>query len=305
MRVAVLLPCYNEESTIAKVVTDFKRVLPDSEIYVYDNNSTDNTYSEAVSAGAIVRKEYRCGKGNVVRSMFATIDADVYVLADGDDTYPAEDVQKLITPIVSYGADMVVGDRLSSTYFLENKRPLHNNGNRIVRKVINFLFRANIKDVMSGYRAFSRDFVKNFPVLSEGFEIETEMTIHALDKNFSIYQVPVQYKDRPQNSISKLNTIKDGYRVLKMIAILFRDYRPFSLFSMISLIFAFVGGVMFVPVLHEYINTGLVPRFPTLIVVCVLLTISMLIFCVGIILGAISKNNRREYEYRHLTNRNK
>lgn len=300
--IAVLIPCYNEALTIGKVVNDFKTALPESTIYVYDNNSTDSTVENAIRAGAVVKKEIRQGKGNVVRSMFFNVDADVYVLVDGDDTYPAESVVELIAPIINGEADMVVGDRLSATYFTENKRPMHNSGNRMVRYIINRLFGSSVKDVMSGYRAFNRDFVKNFPIMSEGFEIETEMTIHALDKNFRIKEIPVKYRDRPENSESKLNTLGDGYRVLKMIAILFRDYKPFSFFSVIAILFAIVGCGLFVPVVCEYIQTGLVPRFPTLIVACVLFIVAILTFLVGIILGAIAKNNRRDYEYRHLNN---
>lgn len=301
-KIAVLIPCYNEATTIAKVVMDFQTHLPDAVIYVFDNNSTDETGAIAKRLNAIVVKEPRQGKGNVVRSMFTHIDADVYLLVDGDDTYPAESASKMIEPIVNGRADMVIGDRLSSTYFAENKRLMHNSGNRLVRGIINLLFKADIKDVMSGYRAFNRDFVKNFPITSEGFEIETEMTIHALDKNFVVEQIPIPYRDRPANSVSKLNTISDGYKVLKMIAVLFRDYRPFCFFSIISLMFAIVGTSLFISVFNEYLLTGLVPRFPTLIVACVLIIIAILIFSVALILGAIAKNNRRIYEYQRMNN---
>lgn len=301
--VAVLIPCYNEENTITDVVRGFRQYLPTATIYVYDNNSRDNTAALANEAGAVVVREYNQGKGNVIRSMFEQIEADVYVLVDGDNTYPAESVEELISPILNEGCDMVVGDRLSSTYFEENKRPMHNSGNRLVRYLINKLFKSNINDVLSGYRAFSRNFVKNFPVLTDGFEIETEMTIHALDKKFRIKEIPIQYKDRPANSVSKLNTYTDGYKVLRTIAVLCRDYRPLLFFSVISFSLFIVGVMIFMPVLMEYLQTGLVPRFPTLIVACVLWIISVLLLLVGIILGAIAKNNRRMYELMRISNR--
>lgn len=233
-KIAILVPCYNESKTIGKVIKDFKDVLPEANIYVYDNNSTDNTAEIAKEAGAIVRHEYRQGKGNVIRSMFRDIKADCYLMVDGDDTYPAEEAVKLVELVLDKGVDMVIGDRLSSTYFIENKRRFHNTGNRLVRFLINFLFHSNVSDMMTGYRAFSPLFAKSFPVLSKGFEIETEMTIHALDKNFLIEEIPVGYRDRPIGSESKLDTVSDGIRVLKTIAALFREYKPFAFFSIIA-----------------------------------------------------------------------
>ena len=265
MKTAVLIPCYNEEATIGKVVSDFKRTLPDAAIYVYDNNSTDNTLIEAEKAGAIVRKEPRQGKGNVIRQMLRDIDADCYLIVDGDDTYPAEYAKELCK-FVKEGYDMVIGDRLSSTYFSENKRPFHNEGNRLVRFLVNKLFQSDVNDIMTGYRALSRTFAKNLPIISRGFEIETEMTIHALDNNFLIKEIVVDYRDRKENSKSKLNTFKDGFKVIKTILRLFRDYRPLAFFSYISLIMIIFSMVLFIPVFIEYLHTGLVPRYPTLIV---------------------------------------
>ena len=265
-KIAVLIPCYNESKTIEKVVKDFKRELPEADIYVYDNNSTDGTDEIARQAGAIVKYEYRQGKGNVIRSMFRQIDADCYLMVDGDDTYPAEDARKMCDLVLEGKADMVVGDRLSSTYFTENKRPFHNFGNRIVRFLINKLFKNKIKDIMTGYRAFSYEFVKTYPVLSKGFEIETEMTIHAVDKNFLIQEVPVTYRDRPEGSVSKLNTYKDGFKVLKMIATLFKEYKPFFFFNIVAIILTIIALIFVIPVFNDYFKTGLVLRFPTLIV---------------------------------------
>lgn len=298
--VAVLIPCYNEEATIRKVVSDFRKVLPDAAIYVYDNNSTDSTALCAAEAGATVVKEPRQGKGNVVRSMFHDIEADVYLIVDGDDTYPAEYAQQLIEPVIVEGVDMVIGDRLSATYFSENKRRFHNFGNRIVRSVINGLFKSDIHDVLTGYRAFSREFVKNFPILTDGFEIETEMTIHALDKRCKIREIAVPYRDRPVNSVSKLNTLRDGGKVLNMIMILFKDYKPLWFFSIISVLVLILGVVMLVPVFAEYYQTGVVPRFPTLIAGCAVVLTAILLFLVGLILGSINNQNRRLYELMRL-----
>lgn len=295
-KLAVLIPCYNESATIAKVVTDYKKEFPEADIYVYDNNSTDGTDTIAAEAGAIVKYEYRQGKGNVIRSMFADIDADCYLMIDGDDTYPAESGREMVELVLENGADMVVGDRLSSTYFTENKRPFHNFGNRIVRSLINKLFNSDIHDIMTGYRAFSRKFVKNFPILSKGFEIETEMTIHALDKNFYIREIPVKYRDRPAGSESKLNTVSDGLKVLKTIARLFRDYKPLLFFSTFSLLFIIVAAAMFIPVLAEYFATGAVPRFPTLIVSGILGLSGILLFMCGLILEVIVNKHRQLYE---------
>lgn len=295
-KIAVLIPCYNESKTIEKVVKDYKRVLKDADIYVYDNNSTDGTDELAKKAGAIIKYEYRQGKGNVIRSMFRDIDASCYLMVDGDDTYPAEDAKKMCDLILEKKADMVIGDRLSSTYFKENKRPFHNFGNRIVRWLINKLFKNNIKDIMTGYRAFSYEFVKTFPVLSKGFEIETEMTIHAVDKNFNLVEMPVTYRDRPSGSVSKLNTYKDGVKVLKTIATLFKEYRPAFFFNIISAILLIISLFMVTPVFMEYFKTGLVPRFPTLIVGGVILTVSLLLWICGIILQVIVKKHKQLYE---------
>ena len=295
-KLAVLIPCYNESATIAKVVADYKKEFPEADIYVYDNNSTDGTDTIAAEAGAIVKYEYRQGKGNVIRSMFADIDADCYLMIDGDDTYPAESGREMVELVLENGADMVVGDRLSSTYFTENKRPFHNFGNRIVRSLINKLFNSDIHDIMTGYRAFSRKFVKNFPILSKGFEIETEMTIHALDKNFYIREIPVKYRDRPAGSESKLNTVSDGLKVLKTIARLFRDYKPLLFFSTFSLLFIIVAAAMFIPVLAEYFATGAVPCFPTLIVSGILGLSGILLFMCGLILEVIVNKHRQLYE---------
>lgn len=295
-KVAILIPCYNESQTIAKVVNDYKRIYPFADIYVYDNNSTDGTDQIAKEAGAIVRYESRQGKGNVIRSMFMDVEADVYLIIDGDDTYPVENTGRMIKMVLEDGVDMVVGDRLSSTYFQENKRAFHGFGNILVRWLINHLFHSNVKDIMTGCRAFSRRFVKHFPVLSKGFEIETEMTIHALDKNFLVKEIPILYRDRPVGSSSKLNTVSDGIKVLKTILLLFRDYRPLLFFSFISLFCLGVGVFIFVPVFLEYLDTGLVPRIPTLIVSCFIMLFAMLMFFVGLILDVVIKKHRQLYE---------
>lgn len=295
-KVAVLIPCYNESMTIAKVIDDYKKVLPEAKIYVYDNNSSDNTDEIARKSDAIVRYEYRQGKGNVIRSMFRDIDADCYLMIDGDDTYPAENAREMVTLILNERADMVIGDRLSSTYFSENKRPFHNLGNRLVRSLINSLFHSNITDIMTGYRAFSRTFVKSFPILSHGFEIETEMTIFALDRNFKISEIPVAYRDRPTGSESKLNTYKDGAKVIKTIIALFRDYKPLLFFSCLALLLIIIGTIFFIPVLAEYFQTGLVMRFPTLIASVGIYVIAVLLWMCGIILHVITKKHRQSFE---------
>lgn len=295
-KIAVLIPCYNESKTIEKVVKDFKRELPEADIYVYDNNSTDGSDEIARKAGAIVKYEYRQGKGNVIRSMFRQIDADCYLMVDGDDTYPAEDARKMCDLVLEGKADMVVGDRLSSTYFTENKRPFHNFGNRIVRFLINKLFKNKIKDIMTGYRAFSYEFVKTYPVLSKGFEIETEMTIHAVDKNFLIQEVPVTYRDRPEGSVSKLNTYKDGFKVLKMIATLFKEYKPFFFFNIVAIILTIIALIFVIPVFNDYFKTGLVLRFPTLIVGGFIMLSAILSFICGVILDVIVKKHKQQYE---------
>ena len=295
-KIAVLIPCYNESKTVEKVVKDYKNALPEADIYVYDNNSTDGTDEIARKAGAIVKYEYKQGKGNVIRSMFKEIDADCYLMIDGDDTYPAENAREMCQLILDKKADMVIGDRLSSTYFTENKRPFHNFGNKLVRGLINKLFKSNVRDIMTGYRAFSYDFVKTFPVLSKGFEIETEMTIHALDKNFLLKEVAVGYRDRPAGSVSKLNTYSDGFRVLKTIARLFKEYKPTLFFSFVSLIFLIIALIFGVPVFVEYFRTGLVPRYPTLIFSGFMLMIAILMFVCGLILEVVVKKHRQLFE---------
>lgn len=295
-KIAVLIPCYNESLTIEKVVSDYKEALPEATIYVYDNNSSEHTDELARKAGAKVVYEYRQGKGNVIRSMFRDIDAECYLMIDGDDTYPAENAREMVDLVLNKGVDMVIGDRLSSTYFTENKRPFHNMGNRMVRGLINHLFHSNVKDIMTGYRAFSRLFVKSFPVLSKGFEIETEMTIHALDKNFLLEEIPVTYRDRPEGSESKLNTVSDGMKVLKTIASLFRDYKPLLFFSCASIICLLLGIGFFVPVFVSYIHTGLVEKIPTIIVSGVVFTVGILLWICGLILDVVVKKHRQLYE---------
>lgn len=294
--IAVLIPCYNESATIEKVVKEWKKELPEADIYVYDNNSSDGTDKIAKKAGAIVKYEYKQGKGNVIRSMFRDIDADCYIMIDGDDTYPVENGRQMCDLVLEGKADMVIGDRLSSTYFTENKRPFHNFGNKIVRLLINKLFKNDVKDIMTGYRAFSYEFVKGFPVLSKGFEIETEMTIHAVDKNFKLVEIPVTYRDRPEGSESKLNTYSDGIKVLKTIATLFKEYKPALFFSLISLILVIISLIFGLPVIFEYFDTGLVPRFPTLICICVILVIAILLWIAGLILSVINKKHKQLYE---------
>lgn len=295
-KIAVLIPCYNESKTIAKVVKDYKEALPEADIYVYDNNSTDNTDEIAKKAGAIVRYESKQGKGNVIRTMFREIDADCYLMIDGDDTYPSENARQMCNYVLENGVDMVIGDRLSSTYFEENKRPFHNLGNRMVRGLINKIFKSNIRDIMTGYRAFSYNFVKTFPIISKGFEIETEMTIHAIDKNFTLKEIPVQYRDRPEGSVSKLNTYKDGARVIKTIAILFEEYKPALFFNTIAACIFIISLILAIPVFIEYFKTGLVPRFPTLIVAGIMLVISLLLSVSGIILQVIVKKHKQLFE---------
>ena len=297
-RIAVLVPCYNESATIAKVVQDYRRVLPEAVVYVYDNNSTDCTDEIAREAGAIVCYEHQQGKGNVVRRMFQEIDAECYIMVDGDDTYPAEDAPAMAEKVLNEGVDMVVGDRLSSTYFTENKRPFHNFGNALVRGAINRMFKSDIRDIMTGYRAMSYRFVKSFPVVSEGFEIETEMTIHAIDKNMSMANHVITYRDRPDGSESKLNTVSDGLKVLNKIFHLYCDYRPFQFFGITALLLTIIGLVMFVPVLREYALTGMVPRFPTLITAGFIMIAAVISFFTGLILSTIKHKERREFEFR-------
>ncbi len=295
-KIAVLIPCYNESQTIAKVVTDFKRVLPGADIYVYDNNSKDGTDEIARKNGAIVRYEYQQGKGNVVRSMFRDIDADCYILVDGDDTYPAEHAVEMVEWVLEKNVDMVIGDRLSTTYFTENKRKFHGFGNKIVRSLINGIFKGNVKDIMTGYRAFSPLFVKSFPVISKGFEIETEMTIYALDKNIYIKELPIEYRDRPEGSESKLNTISDGIKVLRMIVQLFREYKPLGFFTWIAAVVGLLGIGFFIPVFIDYLNTGLVERFPTLIVAGFFVVAALLFWMCGVILQVVVKKHKQMAE---------
>lgn len=295
-KIAILIPCYNEGKTIQKVVTDFKRVLPEANVYVYDNNSKDDTEKIAKEAGAIVRYEHQQGKGNVIRRMFSEIDAECYIMVDGDDTYPAEAAPEMVRKVLELGADMVIGDRLSSTYFEENKRPFHNLGNTIVRWSINCLFKTDIKDIMTGYRAFSYRFVKTFPVLSKGFEIETEMSIHAVDKNMFVENVIIDYRDRPEGSESKLNTYSDGARVLMTIMRLFRTYRPEKYFGIIAGILATISLIFFIPILVTYTRTGLVPQFPTLMVCGFVMIASIQSLFSGLILKTIYQKNRQDFE---------
>lgn len=295
-KIVILIPCYNESLTIEKVIQDFKKNLPQATIYVYDNNSTDGTDKIAAKSDAIVRYEQRQGKGNVLRSMFKQINADCYIIIDGDDTYPAADARRMADLVIQKEYDMVIGDRLSSTYFAENKRPFHNMGNVLVRRLINSIFKSDIKDIMTGYRALSRAFVKSFPIISKGFEIETEMTIHALDKNMKIISLPVTYQDRPEGSVSKLNTYKDGAKVLLKIFNLYKEYRPLSFFGIFSVIFLIVGIIFFIPVGIDYFKTGLVPKIPSLLAAGVFLVIALLSFTSGVLLDVTVKKHRQMFE---------
>ncbi len=295
-KIAVLIPCYNEAKTVRDVISDYKAALPEADIYVYDNNSTDQTDDIARSEGAIVRYEYKQGKGNVIRAMFRDIDADCYIMTDGDLTYPAGKAREMARLVLEEQADMVVGDRLSSTYFTENKRAFHNGGNVLVRKLVNAFFKGNVTDIMTGARAFSPIFVKSFPVLAQGFEIETEMTIHALDKKLNIRQIPVEYKDRPAGSVSKLNTFRDGFRVMKTIGKLFKNYRPLAFFSLLALMLIAIGLIFFVPILIEFIQTGLVPKLPTMISSLILWVIAVILFSSGLVLDTIAQNAKQQFE---------
>lgn len=295
-KIAVLIPCYNESKTIKKVVEDFKRELPEATIYVYDNNSKDGTDKMAKEAGAIVRYERKQGKGNVIRSMFRDIDAECYIITDGDDTYPAEEARKLCEAVIDRGADMVIGDRLSATYFIENKRLFHNFGNILVRRLINMIYKGNIRDVMTGYRAFSYKFVKTFPILSKGFEIETEMTIHSLDKNMNIENVIIEYRDRPEGSESKLSTYSDGFKVIKTIISLYKNYKPFSFFCWISLLSSVFGIALLIPVLIDYFNTGLVPKLPSFVASVFFFICAIQSFFGGMILQTMVKRSRQDFE---------
>lgn len=303
-KIAVLIPCYNESKTIEKVVNDFKAALPESVIYVYDNNSSDGTAEIAEKAGAIVRHEYQQGKGNVIRRMFREIDAECYIMVDGDDTYPADAAADLCKPVLEKNADMVVGDRLSSSYFQENKRPFHNFGNSLVRGSINHMFDCNIRDIMTGYRAFSYLFVKSFPVLSKGFEIETEMSIHAIDKNMQVENVIIQYRDRPDGSVSKLNTYADGFKVLMTIVKLYKNYQPLRFFGTISAILTVLAVAFFIPVGVDFIKSGLVLRFPTLIVCGFVFLCAIQSFFSGIMLSTMKQKNRQDFEFHLMTLQN-
>lgn len=295
-KIAVLIPCYNESKTVKKVINDYQAVLPEATIYVYDNNSSDDTAAIAEAEGAIVRHEYHQGKGNVIRRMFREIDAEAYIMVDGDDTYPAEFAREMVDKVLNRHVDMVVGDRLSSTYFTENKRPFHNFGNSLVRNSINTLFKSDIKDIMTGYRAFSYQFVKSFPVLSKGFEIETEMSIHAVHKNLLVENVIVTYRDRPEGSESKLNTYSDGFKVIKTIIKLYKNYKPFGFFSILAAILMLLSAGFFIPVLFEYFATGLVFKFPTLIVCGFVALAALISFFSGVILSTINEKNRQDFE---------
>lgn len=295
-KIAVLIPCYNEELTVEKTVSDFKCVLPNADIYVYNNNSKDRTKELALKAGAIVKDEYRQGKGAVVRSMFRDIDADVYIMVDGDDTYPAEEVEGLITPVLEGKADMVIGDRLSSTYYTENKRPFHNFGNSLVKGLINFLFKSDLNDIMTGYRSFSKKFVKCMPVMSDGFQIETEMTIFALTNNMQVVNVPITYRDRPEGSESKLNTFSDGFKVLLTLFNLFKDNRPFLFFGSISIVIFIIGLLIGIPVINEFIKSAYITKVPSAVLAAALMLNAFLMFSVGIILDAIKNQKRYLFE---------
>ena len=296
-KIAVLIPCYNEELTIEKVITDFKKELPDADIYVYNNNSKDKSKEIALNAGAIVIDEFKQGKGNVVRAQFRDIDADIYVMVDADDTYPAEMVHKLIEPIKTGEADMTIADRLSNgTYYKENKRPFHELGNNFVRFVINTLFRANIKDIMTGYRGFSKRFIKNMPVTSKNFEIETEMSLYALDKNFTIKEIPIDYRDRPEGSVSKLHTIRDGIKVLKTIQRMFRDYKPFYFYGIIAALFFILGLISGIPVIIEFLKTQYITKVPSAILATGCMSLAAIFMQCGIILNSIERRNKENYE---------
>ena len=295
-KIAVLIPCYNEAVTIKKVINDFQRELPEATIYVYDNNSSDDTAKIAEAEGAVVRHEYQQGKGNVIRRMFRDIDAECYIMTDGDDTYPAEFAREMCDKVLERNVDMVVGDRLSSTYFEENKRPFHNFGNSIVRASINTIFKSDIKDIMTGYRAFSYNFVKTFPVLSKGFEIETEMTIHTVDKNMLCENVIIEYRDRPDGSESKLNTYSDGFKVLMTIARLFKNYKPYLFFTIIAIILFVLSLGFFIPVLISFFKTGMVDKLPTVVVCGITMLASIISYFSGLVLDTMKQKNRQDFE---------
>ena len=311
MKIAIVIPCYNEEQTIKKVINDFKSELPEANIYVYNNNSSDKTLEIAIENGAIVKNEYKQGKGNVVRSMFYDIDADIYVMVDGDDTYPAEEVHKLLKPVINGEADMCIGDRLSNgTYQKENKRHFHEFGNNIVKKSINMLFKTDLKDIMTGYRVFNKKFVKNMPVTSEKFEIETEMSLYALDKKYIIKEVPITYRDRPQGSTSKLNTVSDGIKVCKTIIKMFKNYKPLKFFTIVAIVLFLIGLIIGIPVIAEYFNTRYITKMPSAVLATGLMTLAVIIGQCGVILDTVAKNNKENYElnllrYKQLEDLNK
>ena len=295
-RIAVIIPCYNEEATIAQVVNDFAKALPEAVIVVGDNNSRDNTAQVARQAGARVVSEVKQGKGNMLRTLLHAVDADCYLMVDGDATYPADSARQLCDKVLNDGCDMVIGDRLSSTYFKVNRRPFHNSGNRLMRSLINWMCHSDVRDILSGYRAMSRRFVRNFPLKSQGFEVETEMTVHALEHSFTVDSIPIDYSDRPEGSHSKLSTWTDGWRAIKTAVTLFAQHRPLRLFSIIAALLLLLSLVLFIPVLIEYLHTGLVPRFPTLIVSGFIALLAMLLWTGGIILQIISNNQWKLFE---------
>ena len=297
-KIAVLIPCYNEEQTVSKVVGDVREALPEARIYVYDNNSTDKTAVLAEEAGAVVRREYKQGKGNVLRRMFREIDAQCYLMIDGDDTYPLNCAREMVDRVLLHNADMVVGDRLSSTYFTENKRPFHNFGDSLMRMGINSLFRTDIKDIMTGYRALSYEFVKTFPVFSKGFEIETEMTIHAVNYNMQVENIVVEYRDRPEGSVSKLNTYRDGFRVIRKMVQLYKNYKPLRFFGSLGVVLILLALIFMLPIIGVYFDTGLVPRFPTLIVCGFMVLAGIQSFFAGMILEVMAAKDKRDFEYR-------
>lgn len=296
-KIAVLIPCYNEELTIEKVIKDFRKELPEADIYVYNNNSKDKTKEIAIKNGAIVVDEYKQGKGNVVRSQFRDIEADIYVMVDGDDTYPAEFVHQLIEPVRNGQADMTIGDRLSNgTYQKENKRPFHEFGNNLVKKAINVLFDTKLKDIMTGYRVFNKRFVKNMPVLSPKFEIETEMSLYALDKKYIIKEIPIVYRDRPEGSSSKLNTVGNGIKVVKTIARMFKDYKPFKFFGLIALILFIIGLAIGIPVLVEFFKTAYITKVPSAILATGFMGLAAVSLQCGIVLDTITRQHKEDYE---------
>lgn len=295
-RVVVLIPCFNEAITIAKVVTDVRRVLPSAQVIVCDNNSTDSTAQIASDAGARVVNEPRQGKGNVLRSLFRNVDADCYIIIDGDDTYPVDPLPQMADMVLNGGVDMVIGDRISSSYLKVNRRRYHNSGNLLVRFLINKMFKSSVPDILSGMRAFSPLFVKNFPILSKGFEIETEMTIYALDNNFVVRSIPVAYNNRPEGSTSKLNTYSDGFKVIKTAFSLFVHFKPLLFFSILAGILFLAGTIGMIPVFVEYFATGLVPRFPTLIVCGFVILLSLLLLVCGLILEVANTRHKQLVE---------